>query len=120
MCPYKARRRMCSRHWRGLFLRGYTRRGTRPANSVWRPAKHDSMSRREMIRGWQVCNPRDLDSWSLILPWTYRLGEMDDFQTAKVERLRRRFKGVERQSEGSILYTTVGVGLCSWLGLDRA
>ena len=38
---------------------------------------------------------------------------MDDFQTAKVERLRRRFKGVERQSEGSILYTTVGVGLCS-------
>ena len=67
-----------------------------------------------------LSSPRDLGLWSRILPWTYRLGQMDDFQAAKVERLRRRFKGVERQSEGSILYTTVGVGLCSWLGLDQS
>ena len=40
---------MCLQHGRGLFARGFSLRETRPANFVWRPAKHDSMSRREFF-----------------------------------------------------------------------
>ena len=55
-----------------------------------------------------LSSPRDLDSWSRILPWTYQLGQMDNFQTSKVERLRRRFKGW-RDRARALSYTLLSV-----------